>query len=80
MDEKSISYFLERERIEREAATAATCDTARIAHNQLADGYAALVRNGRINRRQTLSGLWSLETPAVEANGRAMKRHSGGPF
>ena len=45
MDEVSVEYFRQRECTEREAASNATCETARLSHEQLADGYAALVRD-----------------------------------
>jgi hypothetical protein len=44
MDQCSMMYFRERERIEREAASKATCDATRHAHERLAAGYAALAR------------------------------------
>jgi len=34
------SYFVERERVEREAALIAECPAARLAHERLADLYA----------------------------------------
>lgn len=73
MDETSIEYFKGRERIEREAAINAACDSARIAHKLLADGYAALVRDARKDTRGTLSGLWSNDRP-VEAVGSSFSR------
>jgi hypothetical protein len=59
MHERLIGYFREREREERDAASNATCDNARLAHEQLAEGYAALIRDARKEARGTLSGLWS---------------------
>lgn len=47
MDQESVEYFKLRERIERDAAEAATTDTARQAHLELANGYAALVRKAQ---------------------------------
>lgn len=44
MNEDSIEYYRERERIELEAASNAASDNARISHEQLAAGYAALIR------------------------------------
>jgi hypothetical protein len=44
LDQESIDYFKLRERIERAAAEAAATDAARLAHLELADGYAALIR------------------------------------
>ena len=44
MDQDSTEYFLQRERIEREAAAKATSIAARRAHQELARGYAALAR------------------------------------
>ena len=46
MDPASIEYFRLRERIERAAARNAASETARRAHLELAEGYAALVRKG----------------------------------
>ena len=46
MDQESIDYFLARERIERAAAKSATTPSARRAHLELAQGYAALARRG----------------------------------
>ena len=46
MDQQSVDYFRTRERIEREAAKAAANEAARRAHLELAQGYAALVRDG----------------------------------
>lgn len=45
MDQDRV-YFEKRERIERAAATSASDDRARQAHEELANGYAALARNG----------------------------------
>lgn len=44
MDHDSINYFRMREETERAAAEAATCPEARRAHDELARGYAALIR------------------------------------
>ncbi len=44
MDRESVEYFRARERIERAAASNATSEAARRAHLELAQGYAALVR------------------------------------
>jgi hypothetical protein len=44
LDYESINYFRERERVEREAAGSAKNAAARRAHEELARGYAALVR------------------------------------
>jgi len=41
---KSIDYFRERERVEREAAKNATCEHARWAHQEMADSYARLLQ------------------------------------
>ena len=46
MDQESIDYCRSRERVEREAAKNAANETARRAHLELAQGYAALVRRG----------------------------------
>lgn len=45
MKERSVDYFRERERAEREAATKATCDAARWAHQEMADSYARMLQN-----------------------------------
>jgi hypothetical protein len=79
MDQASMEYFRERERIEREAASNATCDTARLSHEQLADGYAALIRNVR-KYGGTLSGRWSSDSPSLANIDDAIRRHNGGPF
>jgi hypothetical protein len=79
MDEASVAYFLERERIEREAANNATCNTARLAHEKLAAGYAALIRDARKSERGTLSGLWSNPSRPI-AGVSAIRRHGGGPY
>jgi len=44
-DQQSVDYFRRRERAERAAAKNATSDAARRAHQELAQGYAELVRN-----------------------------------
>jgi len=76
MDENSLEYFRGRERIEREAASSATCDTARLAHEQLANRYASLVRQGRRSAGRTLSGLWSNVGRSAENIDVAMRRHN----
>jgi hypothetical protein len=43
--ERSVEYFRERERAEREAAKNATCDAARWAHQEMADSYARMLQN-----------------------------------
>jgi hypothetical protein len=43
--ERSIDYFRERERAEREAAQNASCDAARWAHQEMADSYARMLQN-----------------------------------
>ena len=74
MDEASIAYYRERERVEREAANNAKCITARLAHEGLAAGYAALIRDARKRERGKLTGFWS------NAEVGAIRRHSGGPY
>ena len=44
-DQQSVDYFRRRERAERAAAKNAGSDAARRAHQELAQGYAELVRN-----------------------------------
>jgi hypothetical protein len=44
LDQESIDYFKLREQVERAAAETAGSEAARRAHIELADGYAALVR------------------------------------
>jgi hypothetical protein len=80
MDENSIKYFRERERIEREAASGATCDTARLAHEKLAEGYAALIRNARKSAGGTLSGLWSRDLAPAADFADATRRHGSRPY
>jgi hypothetical protein len=80
MDEISLGYFRERERIEREAARKATCDSARLAHERLAAGYAALIRDMRKSDRGTLTGLWSAPSPPGADVGGATRRHGGGAY
>jgi hypothetical protein len=80
MDEISLGYFRERERIEREAASKAACDSARLAHERLAAGYAALIRDMRKSDRGTLTGLWSSPSPASAHEGGAIRRHGGGAY
>lgn len=46
MDQDSREYFEHRERCERAAAKNATCPHARRVHQELAQGYAALIRRG----------------------------------
>ena len=46
MDRQSIEYFRSRERHELEAARATSNEDARRVHLELAQGYAALVRDG----------------------------------
>lgn len=45
MKERSVDYFRERERTEREAAKNASCDAARWAHQEMADSYARMLQN-----------------------------------
>lgn len=45
MKKRSMEYFRERERAEREAAMTATCDAARWAHQEMADSYARMLQN-----------------------------------
>lgn len=49
MDQRSIDYFCLRERIEREAAAHAASDEARSVHEELARGYAALIRGESVS-------------------------------
>ena len=44
MKERSINYFREREKAEREAALNATCDQARWAHQEMAESYARMLK------------------------------------
>jgi hypothetical protein len=44
MKHRSIDYFRERERVEREAAKTATCEQARWAHQEMADSYARMLQ------------------------------------
>ena len=71
MDGNSLEYFQRRERIEREAARNATCDTARLAHEEMADEYAALVIYARKSAGGKLSGLWSSDRSADAKQARA---------
>jgi hypothetical protein len=45
MKNQSMDYFRERERVEREAAKAATCDAARWAHQEMAESYARMLQS-----------------------------------
>jgi hypothetical protein len=45
LNSESHEYFLRRERAERAAAKNAVTDAARRVHQELAQGYAALLRN-----------------------------------
>lgn len=56
MDEESKSYFLHREQIEREAAERATSSAARRVHQQLAQGYAKLMRSRLASGHQREEG------------------------
>jgi plasmid stabilization system protein ParE len=47
MNSEAQDYYRHRERIERAAAKAAATEAARRIHQQLAQGYAALLRNPR---------------------------------
>ncbi|WP_156029749.1 hypothetical protein [Sphingomonas sp. URHD0057] len=47
LNPESHEYFLRRERAERAAAKNAVTDAARRIHQELAQGYAALLRNPR---------------------------------
>jgi hypothetical protein len=47
LNSESHEYFLRRERAERAAAKNAANDAARRIHQELAQGYAALLRNPR---------------------------------
>lgn len=46
LDQKSVEYFRRRELAERAATETARTEAARLAHQELADGYAALLRDG----------------------------------
>ena len=46
MDQESVDYFRARERVELAAAEAAANESARRAHLELAQGYAALASQG----------------------------------
>ena len=48
MDSDSVEYFRNRERTERAAAKKAASEAARRVHQELAQGYAALAREGSI--------------------------------
>jgi hypothetical protein len=50
MDQQSIDYFRDRERVERAAAKAAATEAARRAHLELAKGYAALSASAAADR------------------------------
>jgi hypothetical protein len=77
MDGTTVEYFRQRERIEREAANSATCNTARLAHEQLAEEYAALVRDARKISHANLSGLWSNDGSSVEDTTVDKRQRSG---
>jgi len=47
LNSESHEYFLRRERAERAAAKNAVTDAARRIHQELAQGYATLLRNPR---------------------------------
>ena len=56
MDQQSVTYFRERERVERAAAKAAATEAARRAHLELANGYAALsAKSGRAREDATVA-------------------------
>jgi hypothetical protein len=46
VNQQSVEYFRNRERIEREAAKSAASEAARRAHLELAQNYAELVQRG----------------------------------
>ncbi|MGE5564259.1 MAG: hypothetical protein ACM3ZV_13280 [Bacillota bacterium] len=46
MDKDTLEYFRRREQAERTAAKTASCDVARRVHQELAQHYAELLRNG----------------------------------
>ena len=50
LDSDSMNYFRRREFAERAAAKSATTSTARGLHQELAQGYADLLRNGALTR------------------------------
>ena len=54
MKERSVDYFRERECTEREAAKNASCDAARWAHQEMADGYARMLQNVEPKPDQTI--------------------------
>lgn len=49
-DHESLDYFRRRELAERAAAKAATTIAARGRHQELAQNYAELLRNGALTR------------------------------
>ena len=51
MDFESINYFRSREQAERAAAKSAASEQARRVHQELAQGYAVLVRTGEVTSR-----------------------------
>lgn len=46
VDKDTLEYFRRREQAERTAAKTASCDVARRVHQELAQHYAELLRNG----------------------------------
>ena len=50
LDPNSIAYFRRRELAERAAAKSATTSTARGLHQELAQSYATLLRDGALTR------------------------------
>jgi plasmid stabilization system protein ParE len=44
LDQRSLDYFIRRERAERAAAKHATCDAARRVHQEMAAAYANLAQ------------------------------------
>ena len=55
LNPESQEYFRRRERAERAAAKNAASETARRIHQELAQGYAALLHPHQTAIRQTLS-------------------------
>lgn len=51
MEIESIDYYRARARDEREAATSASCDAARRAHEEMASAYARLVELAELQQR-----------------------------
>ena len=50
MDEDSVIYYRERERVELAAAQAAKCEQAQRVHRELARGYAVLANSEPLTR------------------------------